>query len=296
MSTVQSSEWRAVLVATCASSIVGALPMFAVHLYRDGMTPESMLFWRYMLAMSLLLPLAVVTSPSLRDEWLRGGRALFLNGITLGVLQTFSYFRAVQTIPSSIVITVFFTYPAITLLIDRYIYEKTIRRGSVIAVGFVFMGAMLASWPRLSFGFGDPVGLLCMLASPLGFSAYLAVAYRFTRQTSPFAGGACIYGGLAMGYAIIALIVGLKIPASASGWMMLVAIAFVGGVLQILSFAYALPRLSSSGYSIIVSMELVAVVTFGVLLLGETLEPLQIAGIILLACAVVTDRIVRARS
>ena len=30
----------------------------------------------------------------------------FINGITLGVLQTFTYFRTIQTMPSSIVVTI----------------------------------------------------------------------------------------------------------------------------------------------------------------------------------------------
>lgn len=254
-----------------------------------------MLFWRYTLALAVLIPLAIATSPSLRDDWTRAGRGLFINGMTFGILQTYTYFRAVETVPSSVVITVFFTYPALTLLIDRYIYRLTITLASVIAVVFIFIGAMLAGWPNLSFTTTDPVGLACVIATPLFFSIYIAIAYRFTRQASPFAAAASIYGGLGTGYALIALLIGLKFPSDGVGWLTLLGIAILGGVIQISSFSYALPRLSTSGYSIIVSMELVTVVIVGVVVLGEHLSGYQIAGITLVVAGVIIDRLLRGR-
>ena len=74
------------------------------------------------------------------------------------------------------------------------------------------------------------------------------------------------------------------------------AIGIVGGVIQISSFAYALPRLSAGGYSIIVSMELVTVVLLGVTVLGETLSVPQAIGIALVAIGIVTDRLARSRA
>ena len=122
------------------------------------------------------------------------------------------------------------------------------------------------------------------------------MAYRFTRQGSPFAGAAAIYLGLGTGYAIVTLFTGMHLPSHTTGWLALAAIAFVGGVIQISSFAYALPRLSASGYSIIVSLELVSVVLLGVTVLGEKLSPIQIVGIVLVVAGIVTDRLLRARA
>ncbi|MFM9938091.1 MAG: DMT family transporter [Hyphomicrobiaceae bacterium] len=292
----QASDWRAVLAAATGSSLVGTVPMLAVGLYAQGMDVVSLLFWRYGIALLVLWPLAAATSANLGEDWRRGGRGLFLNGITLGVLQTFTYFRAVQTLPSSVVVTLFFTYPMLTLAIDRFIFGKRIAMGSVIAVSLIFIGAALAGWPSLRLDGGDPVGLACALATPLGFAAYIAIAYRFTLKVSPFAGAASIYSGLGCGYALIAAGIGLKFPVDSTGWLSLLSIGIIGGVIQISSFAYALPRLSSSGYSIIVSMELVTVVLLGVLVLGEVLSPLQAAGVALVAVGIVTDRLARAKA
>ncbi len=88
---------------------------------------------------------------------------------------------------------------------------------------------------------------------------------------------------------------GLKLPADASAWQSLLAIAIVGGVIPVVSFSYALPRLSGARYSIIVSLELVTVVMIGVLLLGEKLSAIQFAGIALVAVGIIADRLVRAK-
>ena len=290
------SEWRAVLVAAIGSSLVGTVPMLAVGLYAQGMEVVSMLFWRYWIALALLWPLAWMTSPDLGQDWRRAGRGLFLNGITLGVLQTFTYFRAVQSLPSSIVVTLFFAYPMMTLAIDRIVFKKHISFGSVVAVGLIFLGALLVGWPSLRFDGGDPIGLACALATPVVFAVYIAIAYRYTLQASPFVGAAAIYSGLGCGYALIAFVLGLTFPIGAMGWFSVLCIGIVGGVIQISSFAYALPRLSSSGYSIIVSMELVTVVLLGVTVLGETLSVPQALGVALVAVGIVTDRLARSRT
>jgi drug/metabolite transporter (DMT)-like permease len=288
-------EARAVAAAALGSSLVGTVPYFAIGLYQSGMEVSSVLFWRYWIALGVLIPLAWWTSQNLRAEWFGAGRGLFLNGITLGVAQTYTYFRAVQTVPSSVVVTVFFVYPMITLVLDRYVHALHIRWQSIAAVTLIFFGALLAGWPTLGLGNADPVGLACVLATPIIFSAYVAIAYRYTRQASPFAGASSIYLGLGCGYTVAALLFGASLIPKASAWPSLFAIGLIGGAIQIASFAYALPRLSAGRYSIIVSLELVTVVIIGVLLLGEQLTAVQFAGIGLVAVGIVADRLVRAK-
>jgi drug/metabolite transporter (DMT)-like permease len=289
------AEARAVAAAALGSSLVGTVPYFAIGLYRAGMDVASVLVWRYWLALAVLLPIAWWTSPGLRAEWTTAGRGLFINGMTLGVVQTYTYFRAVQTVPSSVVITVFFIYPIITLALDRYLFAITVRWPSMMAAGLILMGALLAGWPSLGLGAADLVGILCTLATPFMYAAYLGIAYRFTRQGTPFATASAIYLGLGCGYAAVVGVLGMRPPAGLDEWRSLILIALVGGVIQIASLAYALPRLSAGRYSIIVSLELVTVVLIGVLLLGERLTPVQIAGVGLVAVGIVADRLMRTK-
>ena len=289
------TETRAVAVAALGSSLVGTVPYFAIGLYQGGMDVASVLLGRYSIALMVLLPLAYWTSPGLAAEWRTAGRGLFLNGLVLGVAQTYTYFRAVETIPSSVVVTVFFVYPMVMLAIDRFVFSLTIRWSSIAAASLIFIGALLAGWPSLGFGTADTVGIVCALLTPFVYSAYVAIAYRYTRQASPFASASAIYLGIGLGYALVVAVTGMKLPATSEAWWHLLAIALIGGVIPVVSFSYALPRLSGARYSIIVSLELVTVVLIGVLLLRESLAPIQFAGIALVAVGIVADRLVRTK-
>lgn len=283
----------AVLAAAAGSICVGTVPMFAIELYRGGMDPPSVLFWRYWIALLFLAPLAVYSGAGLLGEWRTAGLGLFLNAITLGAIQTFTYFRAIQTLPSSIVVTIFFTYPMFSVAIDQWAYGRKARWPTVLAVLLIFLGVLLTGWPHLTFQDVEPVGLLCAILTPVVFSIYVAIAYRFTRRSSAFAGATYIYFGLGCTFGLIVLLFGLERPATVDGWTRLAAIATIGGALQIASFAYALPRLSASGYSIIVSLELVTVALLGVTVLGETLSPLQSFGVALVVIGIIVERLLR---
>jgi len=289
-----SVEARAVVAAAFGAALVGTVPYFAIALYKGGMDVASLLALRYWIALAVLVPIAWWTSADLRAEWAMGGRALFLNGLTLGMAQTFTYFRAVQTLPSSVVITVFFAYPIITLVLDRYLFAIRVRPASIAAVGLIFAGALLVGWPSLGLGDADAIGILCALATPLIYAAYIAVAYRFTRQGTPFATASSIYLGLGCAYALVVAIFGMRWPAGIGEWQSIIVIALVGGVIQIASFAYALPRLSAGRYSIIVSLELVTVVLIGVTVIGERLALVQFIGVGLVCVGIIADRLIRA--
>lgn len=285
----------AVLAAAAGSICVGTVPMFAVELYRDGMDPPSLLFWRYWIALLFLLPLAVYASPGLGTEWRSAGVGLFVNAITLGALQTFTYFRAIQTLPSSIVVTIFFTYPMFAVALDQLFFGRKAQWPTILAVLLIFLGVLLTGWPHLTFREVEPIGLTCAILTPVIFSIYIGIAYRFTRQSSAFAGAAFIYVGLGCSFGLVVALFGLEHPTTFEGWRSLVLIATVGGAIQIASFAYALPRLSASGYSIIVSLELVTVALLGVTVLGETLDLMQSFGILLVVVGIVVERLLRAQ-
>jgi drug/metabolite transporter (DMT)-like permease len=289
-----SAEGRAVAAAALGAALVGTVPYFAIGLYKSGMDVASLLVLRYWLALAVLVPIAWWASADLRTEWAMGGRILFLNGLTLGMAQTFTYFRAVQTLPSSVVVTVFFAYPIITLALDRYLFAIRVRSSSVAAVGLIFVGALLVGWPSLGFGDADAIGIVCALATPLIYAAYIAIAYRFTRVGSPFATASFLYLGLGCAYALVVAIFGMRLPAGIGEWQSIIVIALVGGVISVASFAYALPRLSAGRFSIIVSLELVTVVLIGVAVIGERLAPVQFIGVGLVCVGIVGDRLIRA--
>jgi inner membrane transporter RhtA len=283
-------ELQAVLAAAIGSVSVGFVPFFVTGLQKAGIDTVSTLVWRYLVALSVLLPLALF-GHRLVDEWQRGGRWLFLNGLTLGTFQVFCYFKAVETLPTSVVITIFYCYPLLAVMLDRMLFRIPVTTATVAGILTIVAGVALTSLPGFRGGSLDLTGVFYVLLSAVGYAAYIAAAYPATRKLPPVASATFIYLAYLLTFGTAAIIGGFAIPSSQSQWLAILFIGTLGGALQILSFAFALPRLASSGYAVIVCLEFVTVVLAGVWLLGETLTPIQWLGIALVLAGIVLSRV-----
>src|SRR5439155_27043887 len=86
--------WPAVLAAVSGSVMVGFMPWIARHLYADGLSAPSMLFWRYVLALMALIIAARVIGLDLRTAGRRGTWKVVLVGMTLGTAQTLCFWES----------------------------------------------------------------------------------------------------------------------------------------------------------------------------------------------------------
>lgn len=285
----RSVEFKAVLAAAIGSISVGFVPMFVSGLQKAGMDTVSVLVWRYAVALAILVPLALWQF-RLIDEWRRGGRWLVLNALTLGTFQVFCYFKAVETLPTSVVVTVFYCYPVLALILDRILFRIEPTRGTLAAVAIIVAGVGLTSYPGLVGAKLDPLGVMYAAASAIGYSIYIAAAYPVTKALPALASAVFIYGTFGLAFGVAALFGGFAIPPRPDLWLGVLFIGTLGGALQILSFSYALPRLASSGYAVIVCLEVVTVVLAGVILLDERLLPIQWTGVALVLGGILLAR------
>lgn len=294
-SDVRSTELKAVAVAAIGSISVGFVPMFILGLQKAGMSTVTALTWRYIVALAVLLPLALWRH-RLIDEWRRGGQWLVLNGLTLGTLQVYCYFKAVETLPTSVVVTLFYFYPVMALVADRFLFGLPIRAAAVMGVGTIVAGVALTSSPGFASASLDPSGVIYVAISALGYALYIAAAYPVTKRVAPIASAVFIYGAYLAAFGLAAVVQGFSFPSEPHLWLNVLFIGTLGGALQILSFSYALPRLAASGYAAIVCLEFVTVVIAGVFLLGERLEWIQWGGIVLVLGGIFLSRASRGMS
>src|SRR5205823_12828772 len=151
--------WRPALAAICGSALVGVMPMFALHLYAAGIAAPSMLFWRYGMALCLMGAVAAALRLDLKREWHEGGWRIALVGASLGAAQTLCFWKSIETLETSVAVLLFYTYPAVTLLIDRLVFKHPIRPVALACVAVILLGAGLITAPGLRTGALDPRGL-----------------------------------------------------------------------------------------------------------------------------------------
>jgi drug/metabolite transporter (DMT)-like permease len=291
----RSAELKAVAIAAIGSTSVGFVPMFVSGLQQAGMDTVSTLVWRYIVALIILVPLALWRH-RLAEEWHRGGKWLVVNGLTLGTLQVYCYFKAVETLPTSVVVTLFYFYPVMALVIDRFLFGLPIRMAAVLGVATILAGVALTSSPGFASATLDPYGMAYVGVAALGYALYVAGAYPVTKTVAPIASATFIYGAYLVAFGCVAAARGLALPPAPHLWLNVLFIGTLGGALQVLSFSYALPRLAASGYAAIVCLEFVTVVLAGVFLIGERLEHIQWIGIALVLGGIFLSRASRGMS
>jgi drug/metabolite transporter (DMT)-like permease len=268
----------AALAAVAGSILVGFMPILARHLYADGLDAPSMLLWRYTIALPALLIAARATRLDAVAAWRDGAWKLILVGVTLGAGQTICFWESIRFIDTSVAVLLFYTYPALTLVLDRVLFGRPIRLRAALCVAIILAGAGFITLPGLRGGAIDPRGLAWAIPSPLIYTVYLAANSVLLRGHKPLTGAICLYLGMALTFGATCLAQGLAVPQTADAWFLMLAAALGTGALVITLFSYSVPLLGPSSYAVIANLELVTVVTVGVSLLGEPMTPDRAVG------------------
>jgi len=287
MTESRSRLWPAALAAIAGSVMVGFMPALALRLYADGVDAPSMLLWRYAIALPALLTAAAVMRLDPVRAWRRGAWRIVLVGATLGAGQTICFWESIKTLDTSIAVLLFYTYPALTMLLDRVLFGRPVRPAAKVCVAVILTGAALITLPGLRSGTIDPRGLAWAIPSPLIYVFYLAANSVLLRRHPPLTGAISLYLGLSLTFGAACLARGLGVPAEPDTWLVLLFVALGPGALTITLFSYSVPRLGASSYAIIANLELVTVVSVGVTLLGEAVTPQRAGGGLLIVAGIV---------
>jgi drug/metabolite transporter (DMT)-like permease len=273
-----SRPWPAAIAAVAGSVMVGFMPILARHLYADGIDAPSMLLWRYAIALPVLLMASTAARIDPVAAWRGGAVRIVLVGMTLGAGQTICFWESIKTLDTSIAVLLFYTYPALTLLLDRMLFGRPIRPAALFCVAIILVGAALITLPGLKGGSIDLRGLAWVLPSPLIYVLYLAANSVLLRRHKPLVGAVSLYLGMALTFGATCVVQGLDMPREPDTWLLLIFVALGPGAAVITLFSYSVPRLGPSSYAIIANMELVTVLAVGVTLLGEPVTPERVAG------------------
>jgi drug/metabolite transporter (DMT)-like permease len=286
-------SWPAALAAVTGSGLVGVMPLVALELYAAGLSAPSMLFWRYILALLALSAVGAAIGLDFRQAWRQGAWRVALVGATLGAAQTICFWESIKTLETSIAVLLFYTYPAVTLALDRIVFKQPIRPRALFCIVVILLGAALVTGPDLHGGTIDLRGLAWALPGPLVYSFYLAINSRLLRRYPPLIGAAGLFGGMAVTFGLAAGVLGLDVPSDSGTWLLVLFVALGPGALTMTLFSYSVPRLGAPSFAILANTELVTVVAIGVLVLGEAMTPSRATGGALIVAGILTHALSR---
>ncbi len=260
------------LVAVSAASF-GFMPIFTKIAYGEGISTYSLLFLRFLVGAVFMFSLLFIKKmplPSKREIIIY----LLLGGLGY-VLQSLTFFIALNLTSPSVVSLLLYTYPAMVMIGSAIFLKEQINLQKIISLTLALFGAFTIVGGELS---GEPLGMILALMSAVFYSVYILVSSRVVKAGMGVQSSAFIMLGAALVYGGINLFVGFTPPAGSRGLLAVVLIALVSTVLAFWSFFTGMEKTGPSRASLISTLEPVVTVLASVLILSEKLTSRVILG------------------
>ncbi|WP_035881772.1 DMT family transporter [Cupriavidus metallidurans] len=266
-----------VLLIALSASAFGAMAIFARFAYAAGADVYGLLAVRFLLAaiaMGFVMRARGISLP----PWRRVLALAAMGGIGY-VSQSYCFFTALNYAQASLVALLLYLYPLFVTILAAVFLKEHLTTSTVIALVLCSVGAGLT----VGGGEGSSLGIALGVAAAVIYSIYIVVGARVTAGVNAIATTTVICTAAALVYVTLGFLragagVPPQFPASAGGWLALVAIALVSTVLAILTFFAGLQRLGASKASMLSTLEPVVTVVLAAVLLGEHIGPTQAAG------------------
>lgn len=270
-----------------SSATFGLIPLFTLPLLHAGVTAETALFYRFLIATLTLGGLLAARGERFRA---RGVDLCKLAGMSvMYMLAALLFFWAFSYLPSGVAATLQFLYPVMVMLIMVVFFHERFSWTIALSIILAVSGVAL-----LSSGSGDGgtsislLGVGMMLLSALCNSLYI-VGIQTARI--PNMSGLVMTFYVMLFSALLSLINALSTDTFQilTSWRELgiaALLAVVTAVLSNLTLILAIQRIGSTMTSVLGVMEPLTAVMVGILVFGEPFSPALAGGVALIAASV----------
>ncbi|MBD5356485.1 MAG: EamA family transporter [Bacteroides sp.] len=278
-------NFKGYLLAAIAAAAYGTNPAFALPLYEQGMNPNSVLLFRYLLGLPIIACILRIRNLSFRLQ-----KEEILHVIILGVLMalsSLSLFESYKYMNSGIASTLLFVYPIMVAVLMIFLFHEKFKISVGLCLIIMSAGLFLLMKPQ-----GDTslslTGILLVMVSAGTYAIYIIlVNISKTVKTIPttkllfyvLLTGALFY------VCLIPLGFSLTLPAKNSGWLSLLALAIIPTVISLACTTRAIQLIGSTPTAIFGALEPVSAVILSVTVLGQSITAVEIIGGVLIVIA-----------
>lgn len=268
-----------------AAASYGLNPLFTLPLYEAGISADSVLFYRYGLAVVMLGILMKVKKQSFSLH-----RSEVLPLLVLGILFAFSsltLFMSYQYMDAGIASTILFVYPVLVAILMAVFFKEKISFITMLSIAMAFFGISL-----LYKGEGGQtlsmIGVLLVFISSLTYAVYIIGVNRSVLRdmpTSKLTFYALLFG---LGIYVVRLrfCTQLDFIGEPMLWVNPIGLALFPTIISLIAMTKSIHYIGSTPAAILGALEPITALFFGVLIFGERLTPRIITGIILVLAAV----------
>ena len=271
-----------------AAASYGTNPLFAIPLYGAGLTPDSVLFLRYLVALPVVAAMIL-----LRGRGFRGTRRELLTLVVLGLLvavSSLTLFMSYNYMDVGIASTILFVYPIMVAVIMAAVYKEKAGWMTIVCIALATVGiGLLMGNP--DGGFVSITGTILVVASALTYAVYI-VAVNKTSLAKVATLTVTFYVllfGLSL-FLVRLLASGQPLFPTLPDWKLWGCVAGLAIFPTALSFGCtngAIQSIGSTPTAILGAFEPVTAVIIGVFAFGEVLTPRIICGLVMIIVAVI---------
>ena len=280
------SNLKGYLFAAIAAASYGTNPIFAIPLYREGISVPSVLFMRYAMAVAIMFFVTMIKSPKafvIKPKYV--GLLAFM-GILM-VLSSIALFESYKYLSAGIASTLLFFYPVMVAVIMAIFYKERLTKKSWACLVTAFLGVVILS-KNDDGGFISLLGLTLVMLSSLSYAIYLVYINRgpmkkINTSTITFY---VILGGFIVMIPYCLLDGGLMLPKTTPAWINAIGLGFFPTVISLIFTSRAIALIGSTETAIFGALEPLTAVILGILILGETLTITPAIGMILIFVSV----------
>lgn len=280
-------------MAALAAAAYGTNPAFAVPLYEEGMNPNTVLLFRYVLGIPLLALLMMIRHIPFRIERESIGPTALLG--FLMALSSLTLFESYNYMNSGIASTLLFVYPVMVAIIMMFFFKEKNGPSLYICLAIMFVGLFLLVRPTDGITL-SPLGCALVMVSALTYALYI-VFVNVSKKIRAIPTTKLLFYVLIWGTLLFAANILLNNPftwpTSGYEWINLSALAVIPTLLSLACTTAAIQIIGSTPTAILGSLEPVSAVLLSVFFLHQPISVLEIIGgslIVIATLVVINDK------
>src|SRR5450631_1514394 len=303
---------RSTRTSTGVLLAIGAAFLFAINgnvskvALENGISSLELVSMRSAGTALILLVITALRNPAALRVGRRELGFLALYGITGIAMVQWLYFVAIQRMPVGIALLFEYTAPLMVALWVRFVQKEPVKSRLWLGLACALAGlAMVAQfWKGMAL---DPIGLISALGAGAALACYYLMGEHGQRERDPISLMAFSFGFSAILWAIVspwpefpfeklahAVDLPGALPGSAPLWVLVVWIVLLGTVTPFLLVLFAVARLGPARVGLIGMLEPVGAGIIAWVLLGESLNTIQILGSVIVLVGIVLAETARA--
>lgn len=297
-----NAKAKGYILGSIAAASYGMNPLFALPLYKAGMDPDSVLFFRYLFAIPLLGIMIKARGRSFKIQR-KETFPLIIMGL-LVALSSLTLFLSYNYMAAGIASTLLFVYPIMVALIMAMVFKEKLALQTIVCM-LLALGGIGLLYKSEDGSTLSLIGTLLVFASSLSYAIYI-VGINQTSLKNVATLKVTFYVllfGLSLFVARLLYSGVLNTPDQWYLWANLLALAVFPTAISFLCTTGAIQYIGSTPTAILGALEPVTAIFFGIAVFGESLTVRESFGLVMIIVAVtfviaggnITNQLVRFR-